>query len=115
VSSNNTDYSPKYEVSNQGNGETMGVRLFVGNLSFSLGDGDLHEAFAEIGGVERAEIVRDRFDGRSRGFGFVEMKTQDDATVAVRAMNGKELAGRPLRVEAATSQRRPFDRSAMRA
>ena len=83
----------------------MGIRLFVGNLSFSLGDGDLREAFAEIGGVERAEIVRDRFDGRSRGFGFVEMSNEDEAAVALRAMNGKELAGRPLRVEAATSHR----------
>ena len=64
--------------------------------------------------MERAEIVRDRFDGRSRGFGFVEMRNEDDAAVALRAMNGKELAGRPLRVEAATSQRRPFDRSAAR-
>jgi RNA recognition motif-containing protein len=93
----------------------MGIRLFVGNLRFSLGDADLREAFAEIGGVERAEIVRDRFDGRSRGFGFVEMKNEDDAAVALRAMNGKELAGRALRVEAATSPRLPFDRSAARA
>ncbi len=97
----------------------MKVRLFVGNLSFSLGDADLREAFAEIGAVERAEIVRDivrdRFDGRSRGFGFVEMKNEEEAAVAVRAMNGRELAGRPLRVEAATSQRRPFDRNAARA
>ena len=92
----------------------MRVRLFVGNLSFSLGDGDLREAFAEVGGVERAEIVRDRFDGRSRGFGFVEMRNADDAAVAQRAMNGKELAGRPLRVEAATSERRPFERNAER-
>ena len=92
----------------------MGVRLFVGNLSFSLGDGDLREAFAEIGSVERAEIVRDRFDGRSRGFGFVEMRNEEEAAVALRAMNGREIAGRPLRVEAATSQRRPFDRSATR-
>ena len=89
----------------------MGVRLFVGNLSFSLGDGDLREAFA---GVERAEIVRDRFDGRSRGFGFVEMRNDADAAAAVRAMNGKEVAGRLLRVEAATSQRRPFERNAAR-
>ena len=88
------------------------MRLFVGNLSFSLGDNDLREAFAEAGEVERAEIVRDRFDGRSRGFGFVEMRTEEDAAVAMRAMNGKELAGRPLRVEPATSQRRPFDRNA---
>ena len=88
------------------------MRLFVGNLSLSLGDNDLREAFAEAGEVERAEIVRDRFDGRSRGFGFVEMRTEEDAAVAMRAMNGKELAGRPLRVEPATSQRRPFDRNA---
>jgi cold-inducible RNA-binding protein len=92
----------------------MGMRLFVGNLSFSLGDGDLREAFAEVGGVERAEIVRDKFDGRSRGFGFVEMGTEDEGAAALQAMNGKELAGRPLRVEAATSQRRPFERSAAR-
>jgi len=92
----------------------MGVRLFVGNLSFSLGDGDLRQAFAGAGEVERAEIVRDRFDGRSRGFGFVEMRNDADAAAALRAMNGKEVAGRPLRVEAATSQRRPFERNAAR-
>jgi cold-inducible RNA-binding protein len=92
----------------------MGVRLFVGNLSFSLGDGDLREAFAGAGKVERAEIVRDRFDGRSRGFGFVEMGNDADAAAAVRAMNGKEVAGRLLRVEAATSQRRPFERNSAR-
>ena len=92
----------------------MGIRLFVGNLSFSLGDGDLREAFAEAGGVERAEIVRDRFDGRSRGFGFVEMRSEIDAAAALHVMNGKELAGRPLRVEAATSQRRPAERNAAR-
>ena len=92
----------------------MGVRLFVGNLSFSLGDGDLRGAFAQVGEVERAEIVRDRFDGRSRGFGFVEMRHEVDAAVAVRAMHGKELAGRPLRVEAATSQRRPIERNPAR-
>ncbi|HWN58696.1 MAG TPA: RNA-binding protein [Methylomirabilota bacterium] len=92
----------------------MGVRLFVGNLSFSLGDGDLREAFAGAGEVEPAEIVRDRFDGRSRGFGFVEMRNDADAASALRTMNGKEVAGRLLRVEAATSQRRPFERNAAR-
>jgi cold-inducible RNA-binding protein len=92
----------------------MGVRLFVGNLSFSLGDGDLRHAFADAGEVERAEVVRHRFDGRSRGFGFVEMRNETDAAVALRAMNGKEVAGRPLRVEAATSQRRPVERNATR-
>jgi cold-inducible RNA-binding protein len=102
-------------VSVNRSGEIMGVRLFVGNINFSLGDADLRDAFAEVGGVERAEIVRDRFDGRSRGFGFVEMSTEDAAALALRELNGRELAGRPLRVEAATSQRRPFERNAARA
>jgi RNA recognition motif-containing protein len=79
-------------------------------LSFSLGDSDLRKVFAEMGGVERAEIVRDRFDGRSRGFGFVVMQNENDAASALKMLNGKELAGRPLRVEAATSRRRPFER-----
>jgi RNA recognition motif-containing protein len=84
----------------------MSVRLFVGNLSFSLTDDALREAFAALGEVQRAEVVRDRFDGRSRGFGFVEMAREDDATAAIRELNGKELGGRPLRVESAVSPRR---------
>ena len=93
----------------------MSMRLFVGNLGFSLGDADLREAFAEAGGVDRAEIVRDRLDGRSRGFGFVEMANDEAGTAALGMMNGKELAGRPMRVEVATSQRRPFERSGFEA
>ncbi len=93
----------------------MGMRLFVGNLGFSLGDGDLREAFAEAGEVERAEIVRDRLDGRSRGFGFVEMATENEGTIALKMLNGRELAGRPIRVEVATSQRRPFERAGVEA
>ncbi len=84
----------------------MSVRLFVGNLSFSLRDEALREAFELAGTVVRAEVVRDRFDGRSRGFGFVEMATDDEAAAAIRELNGRELAGRPMRVEAATSVRR---------
>jgi len=88
----------------------MSARLFVGNLSFSLSDGALREAFAQIGSVERAEVVRDRFDSRSRGFGFVEMAREEDAAAAIRELNGKELGGRPMRVEAATSARRVHER-----
>jgi RNA recognition motif-containing protein len=87
----------------------MGLRLFVGNLSFSLDDGELRAAFTEAGGVARAEIVHDRFDGRSRGFGFVEMANESGASQALRLLNGRELGGRPMRVEAATSQRRLND------
>ncbi len=84
----------------------MSGRLFVGNLSFRLSDDELREAFAKVGIVERAEVVRDRFDGRSRGFGFVEMARVEDAAAAIEDLNGAELAGRPMRVEAATSVRR---------
>jgi RNA recognition motif-containing protein len=84
----------------------MSARLFVGNLSFRLSDEELREAFAKVGVVERAEVVRDRFDGRSRGFGFVEMARVEDGAAAIHDLNGAELAGRPMRVEAATSVRR---------
>ncbi len=84
----------------------MSVRLFVGNLRFTLGDEELRQAFEAAGAVARAEIVRDRFDGRSRGFGFVEMTSEEEAAVAIRELNGRDLAGRPMRVEAATSVRR---------
>lgn len=84
----------------------MSVRLFVGNLSFKLEDDELRAAFATLGEVERAEIVRDRFDGRSRGFGFVEMSSAEAAVRAIAELNGADLAGRPMRVEASTSPRR---------
>jgi cold-inducible RNA-binding protein len=83
----------------------MTTRLFVGNLSFSLTDDALRDEFLPIGPVERAEIVRDKYDERSRGFGFVEMVNAADGERAVRELNGKELMGRPLRVEIATSRR----------
>jgi RNA recognition motif-containing protein len=83
----------------------MTLRLFVGNLGFSLSDETLRDAFAEVGSVIRAEVVRDRFSGRSRGFGFVEMSTAAEAERAAKERNGRELMGRPMRVEAATSDR----------
>ncbi|HUO06577.1 MAG TPA: hypothetical protein VMU16_15390 [Candidatus Binataceae bacterium] len=85
----------------------MGIRLFVGNLSFSLADETLRNAFAATGAVERAEIVRERSDGRSRGYGFVEMATEDEAAGAIKALDGTELGGRPMRIELAVSVRRP--------
>lgn len=90
----------------------MSTRLFVGNLSFSIGDDGLRTAFESVGAVARAEVVRDRFDGRSRGFGFVEMATEALALEAIRELNGKGLGGRPLRVEAAVSIRPPDRRTA---
>jgi RNA recognition motif-containing protein len=84
----------------------MSARLFVGNLSFKLDDDALRQAFEQVGVVERAEVVRDRFDGRSRGFGFVQMASEEAAETALHELNGREVAGRPMRVEAATSVRR---------
>jgi RNA recognition motif-containing protein len=90
------------------------VRLFVGNLSFQVSDEMLGEAFARVGEVARAEVVRDKLDGRSRGFGFVEMACAEDADAAMRVLNGTEINGRPIRVEVATSRRdsvRPGERA----
>jgi len=83
----------------------MSARLFVGNLSFSLAEDVLMEIFARVGPVSHADIVRDRYDGRSRGFGFVEMTTAEDGPRAVSALNGVEAGGRPMRVELAISTR----------
>ncbi len=72
----------------------MARRLYVGNLSFNLTETALRTIFAPSGGVERAEIVTDRWTGRSRGFGFVEMMTQEDAETAIAELNGVEAMGR---------------------
>ncbi|HEY6394499.1 MAG TPA: hypothetical protein VIX12_03710 [Candidatus Binataceae bacterium] len=90
----------------------MSGRLFVGNLNFSVGDDALREMFTQVGAVACAEVVRDRFDGRSRGFGFVEMNSEEEAVSAIGELNGAELAGRPMRVEAAVSRREGERRSA---
>jgi len=79
----------------------MGTRLYVGNLSFSSTVDSLRAAFAESGEVVDAHIVKDRDTGRSRGFGFVTMSTEDQARKAIEAMNGAMLDGRALRVNEA--------------
>ena len=78
----------------------MNVKLFVGNLPWSVGDAELEELFREYGEVESARVITDRDTGRSRGFGFVEMQVEDLATV-ISATNGREIDGRPLRVNEA--------------
>ena len=81
----------------------MPVKLFVGGLSFSTSSDRLREAFAAIGSVESASVVTDRDTGRSRGFGFVEMATTEDANAAVSRVNGTDLDGRQIKVEMALS------------
>ena len=80
----------------------MGTKIFVGNLSFEASEQDLHDLFsANDQQVERVSIVTDRETGRSRGFAFVEMATADGAAAAISAHDGKDLHGRPLRVNEA--------------
>jgi RNA recognition motif-containing protein len=79
----------------------MSVKLFVGGLPFSTSSDQLREVFAAVGSVESASVVTDRDTGRSRGFGFVEMSSNEDATNAVAQLNGSSLDGRSITVEVA--------------
>src|SRR5262245_62830005 len=84
----------------------MSVKLFVGGLSFSTVSDGLREAFARFGSVNSATVMTDRETGRSRGFGFVEMATAEDADKAISALNGSSLDGRMIRVDKARSEER---------
>jgi RNA recognition motif-containing protein len=79
----------------------MAVKLFVGGLSFSTSNERLREAFAACGTVESASVVTDRDTGRSRGFGFVEMATNEEAEQAISKLNSTSLDGRTIQVEKA--------------
>jgi RNA recognition motif-containing protein len=79
----------------------MAYKIYVGNLAYATDDAGLKAAFEEYGTVESASVVLDKYTGRSRGFGFVEMATQEEGEAAVKAMDGKELDGRELRVNEA--------------
>jgi RNA recognition motif-containing protein len=81
----------------------MAQKLFVGSLAFSTSSEQLRELFAQAGVVESATVVADRDTGQSRGFGFVEMATVEEAQQAVTRFNGHELGGRQLKVELAKS------------
>lgn len=86
----------------------MGKNLFVGNIAHALSDDELKDTFAECGDVVSAQIIMDRFTGRSKGFGFVEMGSEDGAQKAIAELDGKDVKGRPLRVnEAKPREDRP--------
>ena len=82
----------------------MGKKLYVGNLSFSMTDVALEQAFGQCGTVESARVITDRDTGRSKGFGFVEMSSDKEATDAIAKLNGQVLDGRPLTVNEARPQ-----------
>jgi cold-inducible RNA-binding protein len=79
----------------------MGKKLYVGNLAYSVTDGDLEQMFQAHGTVQSAQVIMDRDTGRSKGFGFVEMGSDQEAQAAIAAMNGKEIEGRALTVNEA--------------
>ena len=79
----------------------MGRKLYVGNLTYEVTDGDLSKMFEPHGTVESAQIIMDRDTGRSKGFGFVEMKSDQEAQAAIAGLNGKEAGGRALTVNEA--------------
>jgi cold-inducible RNA-binding protein len=79
----------------------MATKLYVGNLPFQTTSDELKDHFAQAGNVESASVVEDRMTGRSRGFGFVEMATPEEAAAAIEQLNGKDFGGRNLTVNEA--------------
>ncbi len=86
----------------------MGNKLYVGNLPYSVRDGDLEQSFGQFGAVTSAKVMMERDTGRSKGFGFVEMGSDAEAQAAIAGMNGKDLGGRACVVnEARPMEARP--------
>ncbi len=79
----------------------MPSKLYVGNLAYAVTNEDLMELFAQVGTVEKAVVVTDKFSGQSRGFGFVEMADQDSATKAIETLNETDLKGRRIKIDQA--------------
>lgn len=88
----------------------MTRKLYVGNLPFSVTEDSLKNLFTQFGTVESVKIVKDAFDGRSKGFGFVEMSTEEESALAAENLNGNEFEGRSIRVDLARpKESRPRD------
>ena len=79
----------------------MAKKLYVGSLSYNTNDAGLKSFFAQAGAVESANVIMDKISGRSRGFGFVEMSSDEDAEKAIEMLNGKDLDGRKITVNEA--------------
>jgi len=90
------------------------MRIYAGNLSYSVTDDNLRAAFADFGNVDSADVVMDRSTGRSKGFGFVEMSDANEAKAAIEGLNGKDLDGRALNVNEARPRAERPERSTYR-
>jgi RNA recognition motif-containing protein len=86
----------------------MPSKLYVGNLAYSVSNDDLHELFSQVGEVQSATIITDKFSGQSKGFGFVEMTTSEEAANAIRQFNDSELKGRNIKVNEAKPRELSF-------
>ncbi len=80
------------------------MNIYVGNLSFNVAEADLKDLFSQHGTVQTASVIKDKYSGESRGFGFVEMPEKEEALKAISALNGKDLKGRALKVNEAQAR-----------
>ena len=91
------------------------MNIYIGNLSFNTTEETLKSLFAEFGDVENVKVIKDRFSGRSKGFGFLEMPSNSEADQAIKALNGNRIDGNNIKVKPADSggkksKKRPFRR-----
>jgi RNA recognition motif-containing protein len=87
------------------------MNIYIGNLAYTVSEDDLRDAFNQFGQVDSASIINDKFSGRSKGFGFVEMPNDSEAREAIESMNDKDLNGRTIKVnEAKPREERPARR-----
>ena len=87
----------------------MGTKLYVGSLPYSTNEQELSQLFSQYGTVQSAKVITDRYTGQSRGFGFVEMSTGEEAQKAIAGLNGSNMGGRTLVVnEARPQEKRPY-------
>ena len=86
------------------------MKIYVGNMSYDVQEDDLRQAFGEFGQVDSVSIIMDKFSGRSKGFGFVEMSSKEAGQAAIDGLNGKELKGRAVTVNEAKPQTKTSDR-----
>jgi cold-inducible RNA-binding protein len=83
-------------------------KLYVGNLAYSVSNDDLHELFSQVGQVQSATVITDKFSGQSKGFGFVEMTSAEEVANAIRQFNDSELKGRNIKVNEAKPRESSF-------
>lgn len=90
----------------KGSKENVRMNIYIGNISYNASEADIQSAFEAFGQVESITIIKDRFTGKSKGFGFVEMPDDEEARKAIAEMDGKDLVGRDLKVNEARPRNR---------